>query len=127
MSNTEFKLGQILVNSLRQYTKVISFKNGVYGISGWTSRDHAEKATVAHKFVNRFGLKYAEAKAVKGGKSSKDTHADDDKKSPNDTPTKSEINKLKADDARALAEKLGVDAEGTGVEVKDRLLEHFGL
>jgi hypothetical protein len=59
-----FKVGSILENSIRQFTKVIFLKNGVYGLSGWTSREHAEKATVVRQRVNKYGLQYACVKAV---------------------------------------------------------------
>lgn len=64
MTDGEFKVGQVLANPLGQYTKIISVKNGIYGHCGWTSRKAAEKATVAHKFVNKFGLRNANARAV---------------------------------------------------------------
>jgi len=67
MSESIYAVGQILVNDLRQFTKIISLKNGVYGLSGWTSKENAEKATVAHKFVNVYGLKYANLRVVSAG------------------------------------------------------------
>src|SRR5690606_12659646 len=126
MIQTEFKVGQILENSLRQFTKVVSVRNGIYGITGWMSRESAEKSNVAHKFVNKYGLKYANAKVVKGGKA---TNAPEAKGSnPTATaPSKSSINALKADDVRKLAEKEGLSSEGTAKEVKERLVAHFGL
>ena len=73
-SDKAYKVGTILENSLRQFTKVISVRRGVYGISGWSARKSAEKATVATKFVNRYGLKFAGAKVVtKGGSAKKST------------------------------------------------------
>ena len=64
MSESIYAVGQILVNDLRQFAKVISCKNGVYGLSGWSSKENAEKATVAHKFVNVYGLQYANLRVV---------------------------------------------------------------
>lgn len=65
--DTPFKVGSILVNPRKEYTKVISYKRGIYGLSGWTTRVGAEKATVATKFQNKHGLRYANARVVKGG------------------------------------------------------------
>lgn len=59
MSKKEFAVGDILINSLKQFTKIISIKNGIYGLAGWTTKDSAEKSTVATKFVNSYGLEYA--------------------------------------------------------------------
>lgn len=127
MTHAEFKVGQILENSLRQFTKVVSVRNGIYGITGWMSRESAEKSTVAHKFVNKYGLSYAGVKAVKGGKSKGATAPEENGTDSVDTPTKSSINKLVAADAKALAEKEGLSSDGTAKEVKERLITHFGL
>lgn len=59
-----FKLGAILENSIRQFTKVVSVRNGVYGITGWMTRQAAEKSSVAHNFVNAHGLRFAGARVV---------------------------------------------------------------
>lgn len=64
----KFKVGAILENPLRQFAKIIAIKNGVYALSGWTSREHAEKATVAYTRVNSYGLMYANVKVVSAGK-----------------------------------------------------------
>jgi hypothetical protein len=125
----EFKVGQIIENSLRQFTKIISVRNGIYGISGWASRESAEKATVAHKFVNKYGLAYANAVIVKGSKASvsKPTETDESSEPATDKLSKSAINKLNAADAKALAEKEGLSIEGNAKDVKERLCAHFGL
>jgi len=61
----------ILENSIRQFAKIISVKNGVYALSGWMTRENAEKATVAMKHVNVFGLQYAGVRVASAGTSSK--------------------------------------------------------
>lgn len=125
---TEFKVGQILENSLRQFTKIVSIRNGIYGITGWMSRESALKSNVVHKFVNIYGLQYAGSKVVKGGKTSAPEVEGNGKTDADlDTPSKSSINKLVAADAKALAEKEGLSSEGTAKEVKERLVAHFGL
>lgn len=124
---TEFKVGQILENSLRQFAKIITIRNGIYGLTGWTSREAAEKTNVAHKHVNEYGLLYAGAKVVKGGKVSNAPETKDEAPTASDAPSKSSINALKADDARALAEKEGLSSEGNAKDVKARLITHFGL
>lgn len=125
----EFKVGMLLENSLRQFTKIISVRNGIYGITGWMSRESAEKSNVAHKFVNKYGLRYTNARVVKGDKASfsKPTEPETGDTTVTDKPTKSSINALKADDARALAEKEGLSTEGNAKDVKERLISHFGV
>lgn len=124
----EFKVGQILENSLRQFTKVVSVRNGIYGLTGWMSRESALKSNVVHKFVNIHGLRYAGVKVSKGGKASDAAPASAAGGSDSTSaPSKSSINKLVAADAKALAEKEGLSSEGTAKEVKERLVAHFGL
>lgn len=122
------KVGAILENSLRQYTKVISIRNGIYGLSGWTTRESAEKANVSTKFVNIYGLKYANVKVVGGTKADKAT-APAKSGAPTDTekPTKSSLNKLNAKAVKELAEKLGIESDGTRAVVLERLFAHFEL
>lgn len=127
MSSPEFKVGQILENSLRQFTKIVSLRNGIYGITGWMSRDSAIKSSVAHKFVNVYGLQYAGARIVKGSKPAETTASTGNGADTGEKLSKSSINKLNGDDARALAEKEGLSSEGTVKEVKERLIAHFGL
>ncbi len=61
-----FKVGDVVVNEMRQYAKVISFKNGVYGFSGWTTLENAQKATVVNKFINIYGVASANLRLVSG-------------------------------------------------------------
>ncbi len=129
MSETIYKVGQILENSMRQFTKVISVKNGIYGISGWMALEHAKKSVVATNFVNIYGLTYANARVVGGGKSAKPAPAaaGSDTTATKDKPTKSQLSKLNAESRRALAEKLGLSTEGTSAEVLERLCSHYEL
>jgi hypothetical protein len=62
----QYKVGSILENSIRQFTKIITAKNGIYGLSGWMSREHAEKATVVRQRMNKYGLQYACVRIVTG-------------------------------------------------------------
>ena len=126
MSKPEFKVGQIIENSLRQFTKIVSVRNGIYGLTGWQSRESAEKSNVAHNFVNVYGLRYAGARIVKGGTASNapETEGSTD---ATEKPSKSSINKLNAADARAFAEKEGLSTEGNAKDVKDRIIAHLGL
>lgn len=129
MSQKEFKVGQIIKNSLNQYTKIISHNRGVYGLSGWTNQKSAEKATVAVKYVNKYGLQYANAMVVSGkGKGKSESNAPDtDNASNSDAPTKASIAKLSADEAKDLLKKETGDEVETGKEAKERLVTHFGL
>lgn len=82
MSEIKVKVGNLLENSMRQFAKVISVKNGVYGISGWTTRVSAEKATVVAKRINKYGLINGNVRVTKGGDaSSANAPADDNKAS----------------------------------------------
>lgn len=69
--DNKFKVGMILENPIRQFSKIISHKNGVYGLSEWSNRINAEKATVAYIHLNIYGLQYANVRIieVKKGKS----------------------------------------------------------
>lgn len=129
MSNTDYKVGAILKNSINQFTKIISVRRGIYGISGWTNQKNAEKATVVAKHVNVYGLQYANARVVSGkGKSKSESNAPETGDASNsDAPTKASINALSADDAKALLKKETGDEVGTGKEAKERLVTHFGL
>lgn len=128
MQETDLKVGAILVNSMRQFTKIISIRKGIYGLSGWSSRANAEKATVAHKFVNVYGLKNGGVRVVKGSsKGSANAPAETSGDEATNKPTKAEINKLSADEAKALLKKeTGEDVE-TGKAAKERLVTHFEL
>ena len=59
-----FAIGDIIVNELRQHAKIISFKNGVYGLSGWTTLINAEKANVVQSFMNVYGMAQANISVV---------------------------------------------------------------
>ena len=61
-----YKVGQILKSDSGQYTKIISVRNGVYGISGWVNEKSAKKSTIAMKHVNRHGLANARLIATSG-------------------------------------------------------------
>jgi hypothetical protein len=64
MTENEFKVGDVLVNDLGQFTKIISLKNGKYGLSGWSTRSSAEKETTARQFLNIYGLKAANLRVL---------------------------------------------------------------
>lgn len=67
----KLEVGAIIENHVRQYAKVISVKNGVYGLSDWMTRDNAEKATIAVRHINVYGMQYAGIKVVSAVKASK--------------------------------------------------------
>lgn len=107
----EYALGTILVNKLGEYTKVISLRNGIYGITGWVKKQkQAEKATVATKFVNKFGLKYAGASIIKKGKVSKEAPKETEPKSGDDDVL--DLTKAKGDDLKAYAKENNIDITG---------------
>lgn len=128
MSNDKkFVVGMILESPLRQFTKIISFSKGRFALSGWTSREHAEKATVPQIYLNIYGIQQANLRIVSG--SSKKDKAQAPASSAGSTtgnkskkPTKADLKKLSAKEVKALAEKLGVDASGNRPEVEERIL-----
>lgn len=105
MIDTDFKVGAILVNSMRQYTKVISFKRGVYGLSGWTTRDNAEKATIAHIHVNVHGLTYANARVATSDAKKANAKAPAKPSTPTGAASKSDSNKRQAAPKKAATKK----------------------
>jgi len=117
---TDYSVGAIVQNSLKQFAKVISIKNGLYGISGWTTLPNAEKATIIAKYVNIYGLKYAGAVVVKAD-SSKATHAKAEKTS-SEKFTKTQLNKMNAQEVKDLATKLKIDNSGNKKDVIERIL-----
>lgn len=121
----EFKIGSVVENSMRQFTKIISYRRGIYGLSGWTSRANAEKATNAVTFVNKYGLEYAGAKTVSKGGSTKDKS--NAPEVSDDAPTKAEITKLSADEAKALHKKVVGSEVETGKAAKDGLVAFYKL
>lgn len=65
-----FNIGDIVVNDLGQYAKIVNIKTGRYGLSGWTSRGFAEKDEVAQIFLNINGMTSANLQVVSGGSTS---------------------------------------------------------
>lgn len=130
MSTPTYKVGQLLENSIRQFAKIVSVKNGIYGLTGWTDRRSAEKSTVARVFVNVYGLRNASVKSYGKTESVKDTATvskPETAKVVEEKPTKAYINKLSANDAKALCKKVtGVDAEN-GKVAKERLCNYYML
>lgn len=136
---SEFTIGQILKNSSGEFTKIISHKRGIYGISGWGSLVTAEKATVARQFINKYGLKYAEVKIVKSSTPAKkveevqkaedvDLTDEEIENLPIEKPTKSKLSVMTVDDLRGMAMALEIDT--TDLKKKDileKLYTHFGL
>ena len=60
----EYVVGSILKAQDGTYTKIISEKRGVYGISGWSQQRSAKESTVAHKFINKYGLRFANVQVI---------------------------------------------------------------
>lgn len=125
MSDRSLKVGDVVVNEVRQYAKILSFSNGVYGLSGWTTLGNAEKATVVQKFLNTYGVSQANLRLVKGAVEDDAPASFDD--STGEKPTKSALKKLSADAVKELAVKLGLDAEGNKTNVLEKLYTHYEL
>lgn len=125
MSQSAYKVGTILSNKLGEFTKIISLKNGVYGITGWVRRQgDANKATVATKFINRFGLKYAGVKIVKAGSKVEDAPSETDETAENGDGV-IDLTKAKGDDLKAYAKENDIDiSDLTKVaDIRERVIE----
>ena len=120
----EYTVGTILTNKLGEFTKVISLRNGIYGITGWVKKQKkAEEATVATKFVNKFGLKYAGVSIIKKGKVSKEAPKETEPETGDDDEL--DLTKAKGDDLKAYAEKNDIDITGlkTVGEIREAVIE----
>jgi hypothetical protein len=124
MSERTYKVGDVLKNSVNQFTKIISIHSNRYGLSGWTTRVNAEKATVARIFLNVYGMEAAQIEIVKGASKGETASSS---RSTGEKPTKSSLNKLNATAVKELAGKLGIDNDGTRAVVLERLYTHFEL
>ncbi len=126
MSDTIYQVGTILVNSVGQFTKIISFRNGRYGLSGWVaSRTNAEKANVAFKYVNTSGLAAISVQIVKGSAVKPAPAAS--KVAPTKKPTKAKLSKLSVAKLTSMATKLKLSvSEDKGTLLKT-LFAHFEL
>lgn len=60
----QFEIGDVIESSVGKFAKIISFKNGVYGISGWTDLENAKNATSARTFLNIYGVQNANFQLV---------------------------------------------------------------
>lgn len=102
---SKYIIGTIIENRLKQFAKVLSSKNSVYGLSGWTTRKNAEKATVITHFLNEFGMRGAGVKVVSG----KEVAKEEKKKEEADEPefTKTALNKMSAAEVKELAGQRG--------------------
>lgn len=126
MSSKTYKAGTILSNKLKEFTKVISEKNGIYGISGWVRRESdAKKATVATKFINKFGLKYAGVKIVKAGSKTEDAPSDVEETAENGDENVIDLTKAKGDELKAYAEENDIDISDLDKvkDIRERVIE----
>lgn len=124
MSNELFNVGMILRSRMRKYAKIISFSNGIFGLSAWTSLEHAQKSDKAMVRFNRNALARAGFEVVSVGESVK---TDEPTHAKNDCPvalySESKLNKMSATDVRALATQLGIESGGTKKENIAKILE----
>lgn len=105
-------IGAILKSTDGFYTKVISTRNGIYGITGWArNKKGAIESTVALKFVNSYGLQYGNVEVVEEGK-------EEAAPEPQAGETALDLSKAKGDDLKAYAEENGIDISGAK-SVKD--------
>ncbi len=119
-----YKVGDICENTIRQFTKIISVRDNIFGLSGWTNRANAEKSTIAIKFLNIYGMESAGITVVKGS-SKKD--APSSSENTDTKPTKSSLSKLSAPAVKELCEKFGLSTDGIKADMLDRLYTHYKL
>lgn len=126
-----FKVGDIVKNSVGQFTKILSIKDERYGLSGWATLPNAKKSTVVTTFLNVFAMEELDLETVSGSKddstsSNDQTGGSNDDKS-DDKPTKSALSKLSAEEVKAKAVELGLNADGNKAETLELLYTHFEL
>ncbi len=144
MSKAAYKVGDIIKNSIGQFTKVIGITNGtMYALSGWTNLKSAKEATVATIFLNIYGLEACEATKVSSTKASDEDHSSDDEDEESDeegdedqdgddeeakAPTKSSLAKMSAEAVKELAESLEIETEGLNKnQTLELLYTHYEL
>lgn len=114
----QYTPGTILKNKIGQFTKVVSVKNGVYGLSGWTTLKNAEKATVARVFVNKHGTRYAGCTVEKEGKKVKESAP-----ASNDANT-DPVEKATGPKLKELLKANDLPVSGTVAELRERVREN---
>lgn len=112
-----YKVGTILKASSGEYTKIISYRNGVYGISGWASLVSAKKATVVQKSINAYGFQNANARVVSAGKET------EEKSSPEDLTQKEET--LTVPKLKELLKEAGLTVSGNKAQLEERYAEYL--
>lgn len=124
----DYPIGSIVRCDAGTYTKIISEKNGVYGISGWASKRAAEKANIARKFINVHGLKYAGGRIDSEGEVSENQAAAPADSDDEQEYTRTQLRKMATDKLYPLAESEGVSTDGKNKpEVLDDLYDHYGI
>lgn len=56
----KFEIGQIIKNSFGQFAQIISIKDDMFGLTGWSSLVSAKKSNVVTTYINIFGLESCE-------------------------------------------------------------------
>lgn len=111
------KIGSILETPTGEFAKVINVRNGVYGLSGWTNRKNAERATVAHVHMNGRAIRNNSDIKVMSATSSKAAPAKSDApaapKAPKAEKPKSTIAKPAVRKAAKKAQKAQKPAKKT--------------
>jgi len=131
-----------------EYTKVLEVDDGGrYGLTGWTkSQEKAEEAEKISTFVNKFGLRNANAEvvgSVDGDQVDEDeteeadtdeAEADEEAESSENVDleavsemTKTEVRDHSADWVRAVADELDLDTEKNKGELVDAIADELDL
>lgn len=119
-----FEVGQIIKNSVGEFTKIIGITNGnTFALSGWGKLKSAQEATVATIFLNIYGMEACEVE-ITDEVSEVSTTDDTDEK-----PTKKSLKKLEVEELIALAEslELEIDEADKKGDILEKLFAHYEL
>lgn len=121
----EFEVGQIIKNSIGQYTKIVSVNDNRFGLTGWSNLANAKKSNVVTTFLNIFGLENCEVEIT-------DEVSDESEVAPTTEDkkvTKKSLKELDVEELTALAGTLGVEIDESDKkgDILEKLFVHYEL
>lgn len=122
-----FEVGQIIKNSIGQFTQILSISDNRFGLSGWSTLPNAKKANVVTTFLNIFGLENCEVEITD---ETPDLEASDEAPTASDEkPTKKSLKALDVEELIALAEKeeVALDEADKKGDILEKLYTHYEL
>jgi len=144
----EITKNDILKSGNQEFTQVLDVQErGLYGITGWTkSREQAEEKETVETYVNKHGLRYANAEVV--GSVGEETDDSDDETEEDEElqeakeaaaeefdvdiddvreMTKTDLRNMGADKVRLVGDEVGVDTDQNKPDVIDDITEELEL